>query len=233
MSVYIISELCGQWGGSVDKAKTMIDQSKEGGADAVKVQLWDTYRMPGENRENWEYLSMTEDQFLELKEHAEKLNIDYFASPFHEDRFNWIINSGLKTNKIASTLVSMDFSLCEKMLEHEQIEKTFCSLGKWNEIEMPFVNRDIFYFHCVPNYPHDFEEALELMPVEFNTLLVGYSDHSIGIESCKEAVRRGATVLEKHFTLDHFLQSDTEGAHACSMNFSELIQLRKFCDEYN
>ena len=233
MSVYIISELCGQWGGSVERAEQMILQSKFAGANAVKVQLWDTYRMPGESREKWEYLSMSEDQFLELKEYAEELNIDYFASSFHEDRFGWIINSGLKINKIASSLVVRDFPLCKKMLENEQIEKTFCSLGRWNETEMPFINRDVSYLHCVPKYPHEFEEALELMPVEFNTSLVGYSDHSIGIESCKEAVRRGATVLEKHFTLDHSLQSDTEAAHVCSMIFSELVQLRLFCGEYS
>ena len=57
--IYIISELCGQWGGSIRKAEQMILQSKMGGANAVKVQLYDTYRMEGENRELWEYLSMT------------------------------------------------------------------------------------------------------------------------------------------------------------------------------
>ena len=71
MSVYIISELCGQWGGSVRRAEQMILQSKMGGADAVKVQLYDTYRMPGENREKWEYLSMNRDNFKRLKEFAD------------------------------------------------------------------------------------------------------------------------------------------------------------------
>ena len=51
--VYIIAELCGQWGGSIRRAEQMILQCKMGGADAVKVQLWDTYRMPGDNRELW------------------------------------------------------------------------------------------------------------------------------------------------------------------------------------
>ena len=78
--VYIISELCGQWGGSVERAEQMILQSKMAGANAVKVQLWDTYRMLGDNRELWEYLSMTKEQFLRLKEFADRLNIDFFAS---------------------------------------------------------------------------------------------------------------------------------------------------------
>ena len=87
MSVYIISELCGQWGGSIDKAKRMIDESAESGADAVKVQIYDTYQMPGDNRSKWEYLSMSQEVFLELKEYSEKLGVDYFASAFHQDRF--------------------------------------------------------------------------------------------------------------------------------------------------
>ena len=80
MSTYIISELCGQWGGSVERAEQMILQSKMAGANAVKVQLWDTYRMLGDNRELWEYLSMTKEQFLRLKKFADKLNIDFFQN---------------------------------------------------------------------------------------------------------------------------------------------------------
>ena len=143
MNIYIISELCGQWGGSVDRAKKMIEQSKEGGADAVKVQLWDTYRMPGENREKWEYLSMTREQFIELKEFSEELDIDYFASPFHRDRFQWILDSGLGVNKIASSMLEWDMELCKDMVNNGM--KTFCSLGKWESNDVPFKNKNVHY----------------------------------------------------------------------------------------
>ena len=64
--VYIISEICGQWGGSIRRAEQMILQSKIAGADAVKVQLYDTYKMPGEDRQKWEYLNITKENFLNL-----------------------------------------------------------------------------------------------------------------------------------------------------------------------
>ena len=105
MSVYIISELCGQWGGSVRRAEQMILQSKLAGADAVKVQLWDTYRMPGSDRELWEHLSMSRDQFLGLKEFADRLNIDFFASPFPRARFHRITVDGIQFNKIARSML--------------------------------------------------------------------------------------------------------------------------------
>jgi N,N'-diacetyllegionaminate synthase len=226
--IYIISELCGQWGGSVERAEQMILQCKMGGANAVKVQLYDTHRMPGDNRERWEYLSMTKPQFLRLKEFSDNLNIDFFASSFHPDRFQWVLESGLKINKIASSLVTDNYGLCQEMISANML--TYCSLGKWNSKEYPFDSENVKYFHCVSKYPHTIEEAMHLMPEEFGDKMVGYSDHTIGITACKEAVRRGAIVIEKHFTTNHNLQSKTESAHICSMDMEQLIELRDFCD---
>jgi len=226
--IYIVSELCGQWGGSIRKAEQMILQSKLAGADAVKVQLWDTHRMPGDDREKWEYLTMSRRQFKRLAEYAQKLNIDFFASPFHKDRFDWILKSNIKTNKIASSMLEWNLDLCKDMVGTGM--KTFCSLGNWSNKQMPFDNKNVLYMHCLAKYPHSPTEAIEAMPKEFIHPLVGYSDHSIGIEACLEAVKRGATVLEKHFTLDHRLQCDTESAHSCSMDFEQLSILRKEID---
>ena len=229
-NVYIISELCGQWGGSIRRTEQMILQSKLAGADAVKVQCWDTYRMPGEDRHLWEYLSMTKEQFLRLKSFADTLNIDFFASVFHDDRFEWVQEAGIKTNKIASMLVPHDFELCQRMVDTGM--PTYCSLGKWDKEEYPFESENVKYFHCVAKYPHTFKEALELMPEKFDDRLVGYSDHAIGTDACKEAVRRGAKVIEKHFTTSVDLQCKTESAHICSMEMKDLQDLRVFCDQY-
>tara|TARA_R110000824_G_scaffold55969_1_gene153645 strand:- start:836 stop:1453 length:618 start_codon:yes stop_codon:yes gene_type:complete len=198
------------------------------GANAVKVQLYDTYKMPGVDRERWEYLSMTKEQFLRLKDAANNLDIDFFASAFHGDRFEWILGSDLKTNKIASSLLVDNYKLCKRMVESGLL--TYCSLGKWKGDELPFHDENVRYFHCVSKYPHTTEEAMHLMPGTFGGSLVGYSDHTIGVTACKEAVRRGATVIEKHFTLDHNLQCETESAHICSMDMEQLGDLRNFCD---
>ena len=70
------------------------------------------------------------------------------------------------------------------------------------------------------------------MPKEFSkeSRIVGYSDHTIGIDACKLAASKGATVIEKHFTLDKSHQKATESAHVCSMDWKELESLRKYCD---
>jgi len=235
MKVYIISELCGQWGGSTRRAEQMILQSKMGGADAVKVQLWDTYRMPGENRELWEYLSMTRDQYDRLRSFSESLNIDFFASAFHQDRFEWILDSDSTSssrsiNKIASCMLDWDLNFCREMIETGL--ETYVSLGAWFEPALPFDNENVKYMHCLSKYPHNFDEAIKNMPLEFDENTVcGYSDHSLGIGACYEAVKRGATVIEKHFTTDKTLQCKTESAHACSMDINDLSNLRNFCDQ--
>ena len=221
--VYIISELCGQWGGSVKRAEQMILQSKIAGADAVKVQLWDTYKLPGENREKWEYLSMTKDQLKRLYEFSQNLNIDFFASPFDEERFEWVLDLGLKTNKIASSMLKWDFDLCKRMVDSGL--KTFISLGCWEDQKLPFDKSNVYYFHCIPKYPHEFEEAINQMPKKFDKNISGYSDHTIGIDACLEACNRGAKYIEKHYTINKGLQCQTESAHICSMEQKDLENL--------
>lgn len=227
---YIISEICGQWGGSVRKAEQMILQSKMMGADAVKVQLFDTYKMPGDNRERWEYLSMKKEDFIRLSNFSKILNIDFFASAFDCERFQWILDENLSINKIASSLIVNDENLCKHMLDSGM--KTFFSLGKWNSKNVPFDHENVTYFHCLAKYPHTYQEAIEKMPASFENKILGYSDHSIGIEAPKEAVRRGARFIEKHFSLNKNDQSQTESAHLCSMDMNDLKSLREFCDTF-
>ena len=86
--------------------------------------------------------------------------------------------------------------------------------------------------HCVSVYQHDYDFTLVRKPHRFaEDGIHGYSDHTIGIEACKEAVRRGAKYIEKHYTIDKELQSPTEAAHICSMDFKELEELRNFCEK--
>ena len=234
--VYIISELCGQWGGSIRRAEQMILQSKLAGADAVKVQLYDTYKMPGDNREVWEYLNIDKDTFFRLRDFSYNLNLDFFASAFQNDRYQWLKEADLSINKIASISLTDGFKeLSDIMINDNHFKRNYISLGKWDKDSLPYEHqgdRNI-YFHCVPEYPHSYDRAIELMPSNFNkSSILGYSDHSIGVEACKEAIRRGARYIEKHFTIDHSLQSKTEAAHLCSMNFDQLRELRTFCEVF-
>ena len=105
-------------------------------------------------------------------------------------------------------------------------EKTFISLGMWDDKKLPYDKSDKnIYFHCVPEYPHTLERALELMPDKFEECGVhGYSDHVSGIEACKEAVRRGAKYIEKHFTISNKLSGPDHQFSTNPKEFSVLVK---------
>ena len=230
--VFIISELCSQWGGSVQRAEQMILQSKMAGANAVKVQLWNNDTMPGEDRDHLAYLEMNKDVFFHLKRYADTFNMGFFASAFDKERWEWIKEADCKLNKIASSVVEWSPDLCIDMLRDEPNMIHFVSLGRWFKDDLPFGEEfnNVKYFHCLSEYPHTNGRAVEKMPETFSTPVIGYSDHSIGLEACELAVRRGAKIIEKHFTLDKGLQRTSETAHTCSMTFEELLKFKRFCE---
>src|SRR3989339_1448319 len=103
---YIISELHGQYGGSLDVAEQMILQSKFGGANAVKIQLYsgdfDPKSMNGDKP--GDHLSLSYEEVKRLKAYADMLHIDFFASFFDEERMQWCVDLNLPILKVANWL---------------------------------------------------------------------------------------------------------------------------------
>ena len=90
----------------------------------------------------------------------------------------------------------------KKIVEENEDKKIYMSLGMWEEKFLPFNKKNIDYLFCVSKYP-TFSEDLTNFPKKFsNDSFVGYSDHTIGIDTCLLAIARGAKIIEKHFTLD-------------------------------
>lgn len=222
--IFIISELHPQHEGRMGDLERMIVQSKLAGADAVKVQLYDTQLLHG-NRDR-EYLQINRAELADLKSFADQVRIELFASVFDQERLGWCEELGFQKYKIASRTVD-DRSLCEAVIATRK--PVYVSLGGWHEKELPFAASNITYFHCVSKYPTMLEEIS--MPIFSHDTVHGYSDHSIGIAACLFAASRGAQYLEKHFTLNKARQKTTEKAHLGAMDFEELAQLRSLVDD--
>jgi sialic acid synthase SpsE len=122
-----------------------------------------------------------------------------------------------------------DPALCEAIIATGK--PTLISLGMfpWQEKGMPFKGDTLVYFYCVSSYPSLLEEIK--MPEFSAEGFLGYSDHTVGIAACLHAVSRGATYLEKHFTLNKSRQHETEKAHLGAMDMDELRQLRSLADD--
>jgi sialic acid synthase SpsE len=76
----------------------------------------------------------------------------------------------------------------------------------WNRNDLPINNKNIDYLWCKSKYPATPWDLIDIPKNFSDSPYAGYSDHSMGIEIPLIAISRGATIIEKHFTLD---RSDT------------------------
>lgn len=221
----IIAEAGVNHNGNMNLAKKLIDEAKEAGADYVKFQTavncTSKYapkaeyqkRETGANESQLDMalkLRLSLDQHYELYQYCKSKNISYLSTAFDIDSVHflesldlpfWKIPSGEITNlpyliEIAKTGKAIVMST--GMAELSEIEETINILKEYG-------SGDITLLQCHTDYPTKMEnvnlKVMETLKKTFNTK-VGLSDHSIGIEVPIAAVAMGATVIEKHFTLD-------------------------------
>jgi sialic acid synthase SpsE len=120
--------------------------------------------------------------------------------------------------------------LCDKMVAtgkpvYISLNKTQLPAGK------PYDAPNVHYLYTEPIYPAMLEEVE--IPDFTTSWLEGYSDHTPGLTAALYALAHGATIIEKHFTINHSWQKTKEKAHACSMDVHQLQQLRGFARGMN
>ena len=243
MSVLIIAEAGVNHNGSVDLARKLIDVAKESGADCIKFQTFNSRNLVSHNAQKAEYQRLTTgdssqqdmleklelcyDEFLELKVYCDQVGICFLSTPFDFESINflnsinmpfWKVPSGEVTNMpyleaIGKTgkPVLMSTGMCEL----SEIETAINVLKQSGTSEIKLL-------HCNTEYPTPFEDvnlkAMQTMRDVFG-VEVGYSDHTKGIEVPIAAVALGATVVEKHFTLDRKMKGPD---HEASLEPDEL-----------
>ncbi len=248
MSVYIIAEAGVNHNGSFDLACRLVDAAKKAGVDCIKFQTFQAKNLvshdalkadyqkettgDGSQEDMLKKLELTYDEFLELKRYCDQVGICFLSTPFDLESIEflntidmpfWKIPSGEVTNlpyltAIAKTgkPVVMSTGMCEM----EEIEAAVGIL-KVNG------TKEIRLLHCNTEYPTPFEDvnlqAMQTMSETFG-LEVGYSDHTEGLEIPIAAVALGASIIEKHFTLDRNMEGPD---HKASLEPSELEAMVK------
>lgn len=189
-----IAEIGMNYNGNIDLASELIKQAKLSGADIAKFQLgW----RDGPNEIN----CLDKAKIKKIINWGKYYDIEIMFSIINHKAFNIIKYFNFNKYKIASRTLKFDFDLAKKIINQKKI--TFVSLGMWGKKKLPFKkNKNIFYLWCKSNYPTEIKD-LKNFPKTFNSgVYSGYSDHTIGIETCILAISRGAKIIEKHFTLD-------------------------------
>jgi sialic acid synthase SpsE len=191
-----IAEIGLNYNGNFPLCYELIRQAKYAGADIVKFQLgW----RDGPDEIN----RLDKDKLTKLYEWADYFNIEIMFSVFNEKSLELIKSFNPKKIKIASRTLKDNFILAEKIVNLGI--QTFISLGMWeNKEKLPFLNNQkIQYMWCQSNYPTFNDDLKNYFLKKFQkNHIIGYSDHSIGIEMSLLAIVRGAQIIEKHFTLD-------------------------------
>lgn len=224
----IIAEIGINHNGSIHVAHELIRQATIAGADIVKFQFYDPYKIfgPDGSFPNAEALAQALtvqfgcDEARQLKTWCDQEGIEFMASVFDLERFGWMESLGVQRHKIASRAAE-DRELCERILATGR--ETFVSLGFWSGDRVPYDRPNARYLYCVPKYPCPYEDIC--LPRAFaESIYHGFSDHTIGIEASLVAVGRGARIIEKHFTLNKGLPGPD---HICSATPDELAELAR------
>lgn len=210
--VTVIAELGHNHMGNLRLAKLMVEEAKKCKADVAKFQVYDTDRIKKFYQSRYaelKFSEFTKEEFRELKEHCDKVGIEFAASAFDPEKVQWLEEIGVNFHKLASRSIR-DKELIAAM--EATGKPIIASLGDWNEDYPPQI-KGAQFLYCVAEYPATIESYR--FPERFGETSKhqGFSDHTLGMDWAMEAVKRGATIIEKHFTLDRRLPGhDQEGS---------------------
>lgn len=245
--VLIIAEAGVNHNGSMQIAKQLVDKAVEAGVDIIKFQTFKSEKLVSKAARQAEYqqrnigkedegqlamlkkLELSVEDHCELIEYCKERNIRFWSTAFDFDSIEflnslhlglWKIPSGEITNypyikRIASfgEPVILSTGMCE-LLDIEAALKVLTEGGVKKE--------DITVLHCNTEYPTPYADvnlkAMTEIGEKFD-VKTGYSDHTKGIEVPIAAVALGATVIEKHFTLDRNMEGPD---HKASLEPDEL-----------
>ncbi|WP_097025885.1 N-acetylneuraminate synthase [Clostridium peptidivorans] len=244
MSTYIIAEAGVNHNGNLELAKLMIDKAKEAGANCIKFQTFISKNIVSKNASKAQYqkqytklgesqldmlkkLELSFDDFKELKKYCDLKEIEFFSTAFDLDSINFLNGLGMRIWKIPSGEITNLPYLIEIAKTHKPVILS-TGMSTVEEVEEA-INilrtngcQDIILLHCTTEYPAPYEEvnlkAMNTLKEKFN-VMVGYSDHTKGTEVTIAAVAMGATVIEKHFTLDRNMEGPD---HKSSLEPNEL-----------
>jgi len=248
MKTLIIAEAGVNHNGSLLLAKKLIDIAKISGADIVKFQTFKAENLVTKKAKQAKYqkkniksenqfemlkkLELSDKNFIELFQYASKKRIEFLSTAFDIDGLNFLNKLGQKRFKIPSGEINnLPYLRHIAKFKKEVILST--GMANINEIEVAIKIlknnglslKKISLLHCTTAYPTPYKDvnlsAIKKIKSIFKTK-VGYSDHTAGIEVSLAAVAMGASIIEKHFTLNKGMVGPD---HKASISKLELLQL--------
>lgn len=249
----IIAEIGVNHNGKISLAKKLIDNAKICGADYVKLQIYKTDEMALKNLKKAPYqsknsLKQKENQYSMLKKYelnfedhlkiyryCKKRKIKYLASAFDTQSLKFLEKLNFDYYKIPSseltnypllnnlTKLNKKILLSTGMAEKQDIKNVINFL-----IKKGFKKNKITLLHCNSSYPTPLDEVNLKKMISLKNFFkvnIGYSDHTNSTESAVIAALMGATIIEKHVTMNNKLVGPD---HLASLEFKEFKRMNEY-----
>lgn len=250
--VIIIAEAGVNHNGDINLAKQLIDVAVDAGVDYVKFQTFkaETIVSPSAKKAAYQSknigddddsqfqmlkkLELSHEDHLLLMEYCAQKGIKFFSTAFDVEGVDYLDQLGLDLFKIPSGEMT-NYPYLRAIAQKNKPIILSTGMGALGEIEEALAvllqfgakREDITILHCNTEYPTPMEDvnlkAMNAIGQSFG-VQIGYSDHTLGIEVPTAAVALGATVIEKHFTLDRSLPGPD---HKASLEPNELKAMVK------
>ena len=242
----IIAEAGVNHNGSIKTAEQLIETAAEAGADLVKFQTFSADRLVTGSASKADYqlettstsesqhemirkLELSREMHEELIAHCKKCGVGFFSTGFDPQSVNLLVELGLDRFKIPSGEIT-NLPYLRHIGQYGKPVILSTGMARLGEIEAALEvleasgtpRERVTVLHCNTEYPTPMADVnLKAMLAIRDALgvQVGYSDHTLGIEVPIAAVAMGATVIEKHFTLDRNLPGPD---HRASLEPDEL-----------
>ncbi len=224
---YIIAEISANHNGNIETAFRIIEEAKKAGADAVKIQTYtpdtitldcdsEDFKIKGGLWDGWDLYKLYERAHTPwawhaaLFEHARKLDITIFSSPFDNSAVDLLEELKAPAYKIAS-FEAIDHELIKYVASTGKPMIISTGMADVEEVEEAIAAanqggcKELAILHCVSGYPAKAEDYnLRTIPdlIHRFGLVTGLSDHTLDNTTAITSIAMGATIIEKHFTLN-------------------------------
>lgn len=247
MKTLIIAEAGVNHNGDMAKAKQLIDVAAEAGVDMVKFQTFKADTLVSKGAKKAEYqsnniedaddsqyhmlkkLELSHQDHLALTAYCNERHIQFFSTAFDTEGLDYLNSLGFERFKVPSGEIT-NYPYLKKLSALGKPVILSTGMANLKEIKDALevltseglTRKEITVLHCNTEYPTSMEDVNLKAMLSIREALgveVGYSDHTLGIEVPIAAVALGATVIEKHFTLDRELPGPD---HRASLEPDEL-----------
>jgi len=241
---YIVGEIGINHNGDIEIAKQLIDVAKWAGVDAVKFQKRTPHLCVPEDQKTkmretpWGYISYLEyrykvefgkDEYQEINNYAREKGITWFASPWDEESVDFLEEYAPVCYKVASASLT-DKVLLERLKDTGRPIIMSTGMSTIEEIKeaVSYMGTDnLMITHTTSAYPCEPEELnlrmiqtlQEMFPVP-----IGYSGHEVGLVPSAVAVALGASLVERHITLDRALWGSDQAASVEPGGLNRLVK---------